>query len=63
MDEVLWLKFNQHHRLRDELLATGYALLLDGNEVRHADPDTPGVNELGKAYMRLRDRLRMEADL
>ncbi|GJJ06910.1 hypothetical protein Clacol_001106 [Clathrus columnatus] len=60
LDEVLWLKFAQHPRLREELLATGYSLLLDGNEVRHADPDTPGVNELGKAYMRLRDRLRRE---
>lgn len=56
----MWLKFAQHSQLREELLSTGYSLLLDGNELRHADPDTPGVNELGKAYMRLRDRLRLK---
>jgi len=51
----------QHPNLRAELMATGYAQLLDGNEVRHRGVvDAPGVNELGKGLMRLRERLRRE---
>lgn len=56
MDEVLYLKFTQHPNLQAELMATGYAPLLDGNEIRQ--PDAEGVNELGKALVRLRERLR-----
>jgi predicted NAD-dependent protein-ADP-ribosyltransferase YbiA (DUF1768 family) len=29
MDEVLWLKFNQHSELKAELLATGDAELIE----------------------------------
>ncbi|KAF8484413.1 hypothetical protein JB92DRAFT_2544984, partial [Gautieria morchelliformis] len=56
MDEVLYSKFVQHPDLRAELMATGYSMLLDGNEPRR--PDAEGVNELGKALVRLRERLR-----
>jgi predicted NAD-dependent protein-ADP-ribosyltransferase YbiA (DUF1768 family) len=58
MDEVLYMKFTQHPNLRAELMATGYAQLFDGNEIRQ--PDAEGVNELGKALVRLRERLRRE---
>jgi predicted NAD-dependent protein-ADP-ribosyltransferase YbiA (DUF1768 family) len=58
MDDVLYLKFVQHPDIRAELMATGYSPLLDGNEPRR--PDAEGVNELGKALVRLRERLRRE---
>lgn len=60
MDDVLYLKFVQHPDLRAELMATGYSPLLDGNEPRRPDVETEGVNELGKALVRLRERLRRE---
>jgi predicted NAD-dependent protein-ADP-ribosyltransferase YbiA (DUF1768 family) len=31
MDEVLWLKFTQHKDLKEELLATGDAVLIEVN--------------------------------
>ncbi|KAF8520778.1 DUF1768-domain-containing protein, partial [Hysterangium stoloniferum] len=63
LDEVLYMKFIQHPDLRAELMATGYALLLDGNEMAYRDMsqiNDPAVNELGKALVRLRERLRRE---
>ena len=80
MDAAIWHKFTQHKDLRDELLATGDADLI---EVRYRDPshlisatltlkiqnsdkdafwgcgaDGKGKNELGKALVRLRAKLR-----
>ncbi|KAF8589662.1 hypothetical protein K439DRAFT_1332167 [Ramaria rubella] len=60
MDEVLYLKFVQHPDLRADLMATGYSPLLDGNDAMAGRPDGEGVNELGKALFRLRERLRRE---
>ncbi|KIJ57242.1 hypothetical protein M422DRAFT_149082 [Sphaerobolus stellatus SS14] len=61
LDEVLYLMFTQHPNLRAELMATGYAQLVDGNEARpHGVVDAPGINELGKGLMRVRERLRSE---
>jgi predicted NAD-dependent protein-ADP-ribosyltransferase YbiA (DUF1768 family) len=59
LDEMLYLRFTQHERLRAELMGTGYAQLVDGNEPRDDHVvDAPGVNELGKGLMRLRERLK-----
>jgi diaminohydroxyphosphoribosylaminopyrimidine deaminase/5-amino-6-(5-phosphoribosylamino)uracil reductase len=61
MDETLWHKFTQHQKLKDELLATGDAELVEDSD---KDPfwgigaDRQGRNELGKALERLRDKLR-----
>jgi len=61
MDETLWHKFTQHQDLKDELLATGDAELVEDSD---KDPfwgigsDRQGRNELGKALERLRDMLR-----
>jgi predicted NAD-dependent protein-ADP-ribosyltransferase YbiA (DUF1768 family) len=57
------MKFIQHPDLRAELMGTGYAILLDGNEMPYRDlgqVNDPTVNELGKALVRLRERLRRE---
>ncbi|KAI0950876.1 hypothetical protein AcW1_008067 [Taiwanofungus camphoratus] len=61
MEETLWHKFTQHQDLREELLATG-----DAELVENSDKDSfwgigahgKGRNELGKALERLRDQLR-----
>jgi len=61
MAETLWHKFTQHRRLREQLLATG-----DAELVEDSDKDTfwgigddgKGRNELGKALERLRALLR-----
>ncbi|KAA1479174.1 DUF1768-domain-containing protein, partial [Dentipellis sp. KUC8613] len=64
MDEVLHHKFRQHGDLRSLLLNTGNAELI------YAEPNDTfwgeglggsGANELGKALMRVRERLRREA--
>ncbi|TFY71719.1 hypothetical protein EVG20_g1286 [Dentipellis fragilis] len=61
MDKVLRLKFEQHPDLRQELLDTGNAPLVEASA---ADAfwgfgaDGQGRNELGKALMRLRDSFR-----
>jgi len=61
MDVVLWHKFNQHQDLRDELLSTGNAELVENSDkdafwgIGH---EGKGRNELGKALERLRTKLR-----
>lgn len=63
MDIVLELKFNQHPDLRDELLGTGYAELIEDSDKDAfwgVGPDGKGRNELGKALERLREKLRTQ---
>lgn len=61
MDDVLWHKFTQHDDLKRELLATGDAELIeasDNDSFWGWGADHKGRNELGKALMRLRMKLR-----
>ncbi|KAG1801949.1 uncharacterized protein BJ212DRAFT_1398266 [Suillus subaureus] len=65
MEEVLHIKFKQHPSLRTLLLRTGLADLVyaDANDTYWGHgPSGDGANELGKALMRVRDRLRAEGD-
>ncbi|TRM64450.1 hypothetical protein BD626DRAFT_547553 [Schizophyllum amplum] len=66
MDEAIYHKFTQHKELRDELLATGNAELVEDSPVDAfwgIGKDGRGRNELGKALGRLRDRLRRRTTL
>ena len=63
MEEVLYLKFKQHPDLRNLLMNTGAA------DIIYAEASDPywgegpvgqGQNELGKAIVRVRERLRRE---
>jgi len=61
MDTTLWHKFTQHRSLKEELLATGNAELVEASDKDGfwgAGPDGRGRNELGKALERLRSELR-----
>ncbi|KAG9030066.1 hypothetical protein FRB95_004600 [Tulasnella sp. JGI-2019a] len=62
MDEVIRLKFEQHSALRDQLLSTGNARLVENSGAMDAfwgnGADGKGRNELGRALMRLRDHFR-----
>jgi len=61
MDETLWHKFTQHANLKEELLATGDAELVEDSDKDAfwgVGSDHRGRNELGKALERLRTRLR-----
>ncbi|KAA1474714.1 DUF1768-domain-containing protein [Dentipellis sp. KUC8613] len=61
MDKVLHLKFDQHPDLRQELLDTGNAPLVEASATDAFwgfGADGKGRNELGKALMRLRDSYR-----
>lgn len=66
MDEILYHKFTQHRDLREELFQT-YPAELIGNSPKDSfwgvGADGNGSNELGKALVRLRTRLRAEAGL
>lgn len=63
IDETLYAKFTQHAELRAQLLETDTRLLVNADST---DPlwgvgnDGTGKNELGKALMRVRDRLLRE---
>ncbi|KAF8991533.1 hypothetical protein BDQ17DRAFT_1254835 [Cyathus striatus] len=62
MDEVLWHKFSQHLDLRDELLGTGNADLVEDSPKDWfwgIGKDGKGRNELGKALERLRSTLKL----
>ncbi|KIJ69838.1 hypothetical protein HYDPIDRAFT_171815 [Hydnomerulius pinastri MD-312] len=62
MEEVLYLKFKQHQNLRTLLLTTGLADIIyaDANSYWGEGALGEGANELGKALVRVRDRLRQE---
>ena len=62
MEEVLYLKFKQHPTLRTLLLNTGLSDIVyaDHNPYWGEGPSGAGSNELGKALMRVRDRLLAE---
>ncbi|OBZ66185.1 Swarming motility protein YbiA [Grifola frondosa] len=66
MDEVLSYKFRQHADLKQELLMTRDAELVEDSDKDAfwgVGPDGKGRNELGKALERLRARLRRESPL
>ncbi|KAH7929045.1 DUF1768-domain-containing protein [Leucogyrophana mollusca] len=61
MDMVLWYKFTQNKHLKDELLGTGDAELVEDSDKDAfwgVGPDGKGQNQLGKALVRLRSELR-----
>jgi len=61
MDVVLQAKFTQHEDLREKLLETGNRELIEDSPddvFWGIGRDGQGRNELGKALMRLRERLR-----
>ncbi|EIM82324.1 DUF1768-domain-containing protein [Stereum hirsutum FP-91666 SS1] len=63
MEEVVRLKFTQHPALKEELLSTGNAPLVEAADVDAFwgfGSDGKGRNELGKALMKLRQRFRAE---
>lgn len=63
MEEVLWEKFTQHPALCGMLLATGNRELVDTSPQSAfwgMGKDWQGRNELGKALVRLRNKLRVE---
>lgn len=61
MDLALWHKFTQNTNLKDELLSTGDAELVEDSDKDAfwgVGPDGKGGNQLGKALQRLRTKLR-----
>ncbi|KAF7357347.1 DUF1768 domain-containing protein [Mycena sanguinolenta] len=61
MDQALWCKFMQHKSLKNELLATDDAELVEDSDKDAfwgVGADRRGRNELGKALERLRTKLR-----
>ena len=63
MEEVLYLKFKQHPDLRSLLMNTGTADVIysEANDAYWGEgPTGQGTNELGKAIVRVRERLRKE---
>ncbi|KAI9573928.1 hypothetical protein HD554DRAFT_2319683 [Boletus coccyginus] len=61
MDVVLWYKFTQNEHLKQELLSTGDAELVEDSDKDAfwgVGPDGKGENQLGKALQRLRAKLR-----
>jgi ribA/ribD-fused uncharacterized protein len=61
MDRVLELKFDQHPDLALLLVSTGHSELIEDSPVDSfwgVGKDRQGRNELGKALMRLRNRLQ-----
>lgn len=65
MEDVLYIKFKQHPSLRTLLLRTGLAdvVYADANDSYWGHgPLGEGANELGKALMRVRDKLRAEGE-
>ena len=62
MDEVLYLKFRQHNDLRTLLFNTypSELVFVEPGDPFWGDGAGPGLNELGKSLMRVRERLRIE---
>jgi hypothetical protein len=65
MEDVLLMKFEASSKLCKRLLATGTEELVEGNnwgDTYWGKVDGKGKNELGKALMRARERLRTSSD-
>jgi ribA/ribD-fused uncharacterized protein len=63
MFKALMAKFSQHERLRDELLATGDARIVEhtSNDAYWGDGgDGSGKNMLGRLLMKVREQLRSQ---
>lgn len=63
MDFVLWHKFSQNRHLKEELLSTGDAELVEDSDKDSfwgIGVERKGQNQLGKALVRLRTKLRDE---
>ncbi|KAG8872139.1 hypothetical protein FRB98_000259 [Tulasnella sp. 332] len=64
MEQVVFLKFQQHPSLKQQLLSTGDAKLVENAGANDAfwgnGADGNGRNELGIALMKLRDHFRLE---
>ncbi|KAG7451394.1 DUF1768-domain-containing protein [Guyanagaster necrorhizus] len=63
MEVALYLKFTQHNDLKREILATGDAELVEDSPKDAfwgVGLDGRGRNELGKALMRIRERIRQD---
>jgi ribA/ribD-fused uncharacterized protein len=63
MREALYAKFTQHHDLKEKLLATGNAKIIEHttNDSYWGDGgDGSGKNMLGQLLMETRDRIRNE---
>lgn len=65
MEEIVWAKFEQNASLAQMLLATGEALLKEGNSWNDvfwgvSNKTGKGENHLGKILMRVREKLRQE---
>ena len=67
MYKVVLTKFSQHRNLREKLLSTGDAELIEGNCWRdrywgvypeNGEVDKDGLNKLGKILMRVREELK-----
>ncbi|KAF5373706.1 hypothetical protein D9758_000959 [Tetrapyrgos nigripes] len=65
MDTVIYAKFSQHEDIKQELLDTSDAKLVEDSKVDSfwgIGANKQGRNELGKALMRLRARFRQEQE-
>ncbi|KDQ15494.1 hypothetical protein BOTBODRAFT_31815 [Botryobasidium botryosum FD-172 SS1] len=66
LEEVVYLKFTQHPELREQLVVTHPADLAfhsPGDTYWGVDDEGKGRNEVGKALMKVRDRLKREGML
>jgi len=66
LEEVVYLKFTQHPELREQLIVTHPADLAfhsPGDTYWGVDDEGKGRNEVGKALMKVRDRLKREGML
>jgi len=65
MRNIVTLKFRQHERLKEKLLATGDALLIEGNtwgDKVWGVCNGTGDNKLGSILMSVRDLIREEGE-
>ena len=69
MERLVWTKFYSDEELAEKLIATDFALLVEGNDWgdkywgKVPDANGEGENHLGKILMRVRARLRKERNL
>lgn len=65
MSDITWDKFTRHTELKDRLLATGKALLIEGNtwgDKFWGMCGGEGENNLGKILMQVRESLNVPSD-